>query len=154
MYLIQLLSHVQLCDPMYCSLPPNGLYLTMLLCPWNSSGKNTRVGRPSLLQGIFLTQGSNPSLLHCRQILYCLSYQGSPNLEFKSGFGCLVFLFLGKKWIYLERNTLHRGWAILKGKSSLGRNTLHRGDSRLTQRANTTQKCSVVSFCGLDTFTD
>ena len=31
-----------------------------------------------LLQGIFLTQGSNPGLLHCRQILYCLSHQGSP----------------------------------------------------------------------------
>ena len=28
-----------------------------------------------LLQGIFLTQGSNPGLLHCRQILYCLSHQ-------------------------------------------------------------------------------
>ena len=32
----------------------------------------------SLLQGIFPTQGSNPGLLHCRQILYHLSYQGSP----------------------------------------------------------------------------
>ena len=31
----------------------------------------------SLLQGIFLTQGSNPGLLHCRQFLYCLSYQGN-----------------------------------------------------------------------------
>ena len=31
-----------------------------------------------LLQGIFLTQGSNPGLLHCRQIIYCLSHQGSP----------------------------------------------------------------------------
>ena len=31
-----------------------------------------------LLQGIFLTQGSNPGLSHCRQILYCLSHQGSP----------------------------------------------------------------------------
>ena len=31
-----------------------------------------------LLQGIFLTQGSNPGLLHCRQMLYPLSYQGSP----------------------------------------------------------------------------
>ena len=30
-----------------------------------------------LLQGIFLTQRSNPGLLHCRQILYCLSHQGS-----------------------------------------------------------------------------
>ena len=31
-----------------------------------------------LLQGIFLTQGSNSGLLHCRQILYHLSHQGSP----------------------------------------------------------------------------
>ena len=31
-----------------------------------------------LLQGIFLTQGSNLGLSHCRQILYCLSHQGSP----------------------------------------------------------------------------
>ena len=31
-----------------------------------------------LLQGIFLTQGSNLGLLRCRQILYCLSHQGSP----------------------------------------------------------------------------
>ena len=31
-----------------------------------------------LLQGIFLTQGLNPGLLHCRQILYCLSHQGNP----------------------------------------------------------------------------
>ena len=32
----------------------------------------------SLLQGIFPTQGQNPGLLHCRQILYQLSHQGSP----------------------------------------------------------------------------
>ena len=31
----------------------------------------------SLLQGIFPTQGLNPGLLHCRQILYQLSHQGS-----------------------------------------------------------------------------
>ena len=37
-------------------------------------GKSTRVGCYFLLQGIFLTQGSNPGLLHCRQILYCLSH--------------------------------------------------------------------------------
>ena len=39
--------------------------------------KNTRVGSHSLLQGIFLTQGSNLSLVRCRQILYHLSHQGS-----------------------------------------------------------------------------
>ena len=59
------------------SLWPNGLQPTRLLCPWNSPGKNTGVGSHSLLQGIFLTQGSNPCLLHCRQVLYHLSHQGS-----------------------------------------------------------------------------
>ena len=33
-----------------------------LLCPWNSPSKNTGVGSYFLLQGIFLTQGSNPAL--------------------------------------------------------------------------------------------
>ena len=48
--------------------------LVRLLCPWDSSGKNTGVGCHSLLQGIFLTQGSNLGLLHHRQILYPLSF--------------------------------------------------------------------------------
>ena len=42
--------------------------------PWNYPGKNTGVGCHFLFQGIFLTQGSNPGLLHCRQILYHLSH--------------------------------------------------------------------------------
>ena len=46
--------------------------------PWNSPGKNTRVGYHSLLQGIFSNQESNLSLPHCRQIANCLSPQGSP----------------------------------------------------------------------------
>ena len=46
--------------------------------PGDSPGKNTGVGCHALLQGIFLTQGLNPGLLHCRQILYRLSPQGSP----------------------------------------------------------------------------
>ena len=37
--------------------------------PWNSPGQNTGVGSLSLLQGIFPTQGSKPSLPHCRWIL-------------------------------------------------------------------------------------
>ena len=40
--------------------------------------KNIGVDSLSLLQGIFLTQELNQGLLHCRQILYQLSYQGSP----------------------------------------------------------------------------
>ena len=58
------------------SLWPHGQQPTRLLCPWNSPGKNTGVGSHSLRHGIFLTQGSNPGLLHCRQILYHLSYWG------------------------------------------------------------------------------
>ena len=57
------------------SLQPHGLY-----SPWNSSGQNTGVGSLSLLKGILPTQGSNPGLLHCRQILYQLSHQGSPRI--------------------------------------------------------------------------
>ena len=45
---------------------------------WDSPGQKTEVGSLSLLQGIFPPQGSNPGLPHCRQILYCLSHQGSP----------------------------------------------------------------------------
>ena len=61
-------SCLTLQDPMDCSLPAR------LLCPWNSPGKNTGVGCHALLQGIFLTQGSNLNLLQllcCSQLLYC-----------------------------------------------------------------------------------
>ena len=48
--------------------------------PWNSPSQNTGVSSRSLLQGIFPTQGLNPGLPHCRQILYKLSHQGSPRM--------------------------------------------------------------------------
>ena len=50
----------------------------MFLCSWNSPGQNTGVSCHAPLQGTFLTQGSNPGLLLCRQILYPLSHQESP----------------------------------------------------------------------------
>ena len=60
--------HVQLfCDPMDYSLPASS-------CPWNSAGRSTGVGSHSLLQGIFLTQGLNPGLPHCRRYLRLASY--------------------------------------------------------------------------------
>ena len=59
------------CNPMDCSLPVSSVH-------GDSPGKNTGVGCYVLLQGIFPTQGLNPSLLHCRWILYHLSHQGSP----------------------------------------------------------------------------
>ena len=49
------------------------------LCLWDSPSKNVGVGCHALLQGIFLSQGSNLCLLHCRWILLLLSHQGSPS---------------------------------------------------------------------------
>ena len=69
------------CSVLSDSVRPRGLWPARLLCPWNSPGKNTGLGCHSLLQGIFPTRGSNPSLLHCRQILYHLSDQGSPSMS-------------------------------------------------------------------------
>ena len=57
------------------SLRPCGLYSL-----WNSLGQNTGVHSLSLFQGIFPTQGLNPGLPHCRQILDQLSYKGSPRI--------------------------------------------------------------------------
>ena len=48
------------------TLQPHGLQPTRLLCPLDSSGKNTEVGCHFLLQGIFLSQGSNLHLLNCQ----------------------------------------------------------------------------------------
>ena len=57
------LSHVRLCTAPWTAAP-------RLLCPWDSPGKSTGVGCHARLQGIFLTQRSNPGLPHCRWILY------------------------------------------------------------------------------------
>ena len=57
------------------SLQPHGLD-----SPWESPGQNTGVGSLSICQGIFPTQGSNPGLPHCRQIVYQLSQKGSPRI--------------------------------------------------------------------------
>ena len=46
----------------------------------DSSGKNTGVSCHALLQGIFPTQGSNPGLLHSRQIVYRMSHQRNPRI--------------------------------------------------------------------------
>ena len=66
------------CPDMSDALWLPGLLPARLLCPWNFPGKKTRVGSHFLPQKIFPTQGSNLGLLHCRQILYHLSQQGSP----------------------------------------------------------------------------
>ena len=57
-----------LCDPMDWTLPDSSVH-------GDSPGKNTGMGCRTLLQGIFPTQGLNPDIPHCRQILYQLSHQ-------------------------------------------------------------------------------
>ena len=60
-------------DPMDCSLPGSSVL-------GDSPCKNTGVGYDALLQGIFPTQGSNPVLCHCSEVLHHLSHQGSPRI--------------------------------------------------------------------------
>ena len=62
-----------LCDPMDCNLPGSSVHgiLQATIPEW--------VAIP-FSRGIFPTQGSNPGLPHCKQILYRLSHQGSPVL--------------------------------------------------------------------------
>ena len=95
------LSHSVMSD----CLPSHGLQPARLLCPWNSSGKNTGVGCHALLQGIFPTQGSNPGLLHCRQILYHLSHLGLKQL-----------LFAARSWVALQTGSVVWGsWCVSVG---------------------------------------
>ena len=104
-----------LCSCLVVKLPPallwpHGLQPTRLLCPWNFPGKDTTADCHFLPQGIFLTQGSNLHLPHCRRILYhwatilqsmakisCLYHRHSGNL-------LLVWYFsLGdKRWIQVS----------------------------------------------------
>ena len=75
-----------------------------LMTPWavahqaslsrHSPGKDMGVGCHFLLQGIFLTQESNPGLLHCRQILYRLSYEGSLKNYSMDGGGSVTKSFI------------------------------------------------------------
>ena len=60
-----------LCDPMDCSLPVSSVLR-------DSPGKNTGTGCHALVQGIFPTQGSNPGLPQCRQIVLPSELSGKP----------------------------------------------------------------------------
>ena len=68
------------CSIMPKSLQPCGLKPSRVLCPQDFPGKNTGVGCHFPLQGIFLTQGLNPPLLHCRWILYLCTTREAPFL--------------------------------------------------------------------------
>ena len=96
-------SESESCSVMSNSFWPHGLY-----SPGNSQDQNTGVVSCSFLQGIFPTQGSNPGLPHCRQILYQLSHQGSPKIL---------------EWVaytFSSRSSLSRDWtgvSSIEGRS-------------------------------------
>ena len=85
-------SCLTLCDPMDCSLPGSsvhGIFQAWIL-EWVAI---------SFSRGFFLTQGSNPGLLHCRQRLYNLSHQRSPKqsqelLHYFNTLNLFIFVWL------------------------------------------------------------
>ena len=79
-------------------LGPHGLYI-----PWNSLGQNTGVGN-LFHQGIFLTQGLNPGLLHCRQILLQAESPGRPKNTGVGNLSLLQGIFLIQE---LNRGLMH-----------------------------------------------
>ena len=118
---------------------PHGLQPARLLCPWDFPGKDSRVVCHFRPQGIFLTQGSNPCLLFCRQVLYILSYQGrhtTKGLESHQG-GLFTFHnridkkvrnHKGKDWEtnyvkFLYRSRSHEQSTINNKKQNTGANT-------------------------------
>ena len=86
-------SYLTLCDPMDIACLAS---LSM-----EFSRQEYGVGSHCLLQGIFPTHGSNPGFLHCRQILYHLSHQGSPYIHIQ-GVGRLAKV-LGTKRMIISR---------------------------------------------------
>ena len=89
------------------SLQPHGLYSS-----WSPLGQYTGVGSPSLLQGIFPTQGSNPGLPHCRQILYQLSHR---ELDYKEVWTLKNWCF----WIVGWRRLLRVPWTARGSNQSI-----------------------------------
>ena len=105
-----------LCGPIDCSPPGSSVH-------GDSSGKNTEVGCHSLLQGIFLTPGSNPGLPHCRLILYCLSHQGS--LCYIAGTPTRLSADSSAETLQ-ARKEWNDIFKVLKGKICPTKNTLYR----------------------------
>ena len=100
------------------SLWPHGLYPTKLLHPWDFPGKSTGVGCHFLLQRIFLTQGSNPGLLHYtyRQTFFTL--WAATDLAKKIDF-----------WANSPRDKKELGYAEESRKASVSLKEAERSDS-------------------------
>ena len=84
--------------------------------PWNSPGQNTRVGRLSLLQGIFPNQGSSPGISHWRWILHQLSHKGSQSMLEWVAYPFSTKASLPRNWtdVYSFAGRIFPKWAIQK----------------------------------------
>ena len=86
-----------------CSVVSNSLGHHGLYSPWNSTGQNTGVGSLFLLQSVFQTQESNLGLLHCRRILYQLSYEGTGLISLLSkGFSTVLSSTAVQKYQFFD----------------------------------------------------
>ena len=73
----------------------------------DSLGKNTGVGWHALLQGTLPTQGLNPGLPHCRQIIYQLSHQGSPRILEWVAYPFSRACLQPRNWVLLHCRWIH-----------------------------------------------
>ena len=83
-----------LCDPMDCSLPGSSLHGIL-------QARVLECVAIFLLQGIFLTQGSNPGLLLCRQTLYQLIHKEGPGSHYRSE--TVKITVINTTWVLLAR---------------------------------------------------
>ena len=81
------------------SLRPYGLKPARLLCPWESPGKNIRVGGHALLQGIFPTQSPKSSALQANSWL--LSHWGSPLFNTYMFHICILYMLFDTNIYYV-----------------------------------------------------
>ena len=101
-----------------CSLPAR------LLCPWDFLDKNTGAGCHFLLQGIFLTQGSNPHLLHQQVDSLSLSHLNSPSALFRLHLTLTTILPIMKVEVPLDASTIpvlsssQLSWLVMNGPLS------------------------------------
>ena len=96
--------HLCACSVVSNSLRPPSTIALQLLCPWDYPGKNTGVVCHFLLQGIFLTQGSNLHLLHWQVILYHWATWEAQNVFI---FSFIDFLF---KLNIIPRSEMYHSW--------------------------------------------
>ena len=118
-------SCLTLCNPMDCTV--HGILRARIL----------KVGSLSPLQGIFPTQGSNPGLLHCRQIHHQLSHKGSPRLREWVAYPFSSGSSQTRNWTRVSCNAgrFFTSWSIrVKSKLTKKPKVNHNAMTRLTEK--------------------